>query len=298
MAPYIGEIILVGFNFAPAGYAFCDGQLLPIAENETLFQLIGTTFGGDGETNFALPDLRSRVPIHMGQGPGLSSFTLGEWAGVETVTLLTSQIPAHTHVIDVSTMTGTRRCRNAAATTTSPVGAVPANDLAGPFVDDTLTPIATVMKTAHVTELRSRVDNARIANGLTAYPYADPVLTAATTAITAQHVIDLRTAVNAVYSTLGMALPSYTDPSFGAGTPIKAVHINELRSAATAVAPSGTALRYSNGGADANMLADAVTVSGNPTAAISGSSQPHNNMQPYLTLNYCISLFGIFPNQF
>jgi len=85
--PFIGEIRMFGGNFAPAGWMFCDGSLIPISENDTLFNLIGTTYGGDGQETFALPDLRGRVPIHSGQGPGLSNYTLSENAGVETVTL-------------------------------------------------------------------------------------------------------------------------------------------------------------------------------------------------------------------
>ncbi|HEX2050299.1 MAG TPA: tail fiber protein [Actinomycetota bacterium] len=90
--PYVGEIRMFGGNFAPSGWAFCDGQLLAIAENETLFQLIGTTYGGDGEETFALPNLQSRTPIHQGSG-----FVLAEMAGVEEVTLTTQQIPVHSH---------------------------------------------------------------------------------------------------------------------------------------------------------------------------------------------------------
>ena len=96
--PYVGEIRMFAGNFAPAGWMFCSGQLLPISENETLFQLIGTTYGGDGQTTFALPNLQSRVPIHMGSGPGLSTYQLSETGGVETVTLTTNQIPIHAHV--------------------------------------------------------------------------------------------------------------------------------------------------------------------------------------------------------
>jgi len=95
--PFIGEIRMFGGSFAPAGWAFCDGQLLPISENEALFTLIGTTYGGDGQTNFALPNLQSRVPIHMGTGSGLSSYVIGEMGGVEQVTLTIQQIPNHTH---------------------------------------------------------------------------------------------------------------------------------------------------------------------------------------------------------
>jgi microcystin-dependent protein len=91
-SPFIGEIRMFAGNFAPAGWAFCDGSLLPISENDALFNLIGTTYGGDGQTTFALPDLRGRLPIH--QGPG---FLIGQKAGTETVTLTTNQIPAHAH---------------------------------------------------------------------------------------------------------------------------------------------------------------------------------------------------------
>lgn len=90
--PYFGEIRMFAGNFAPAGWMFCEGQLLPISENETLFQLIGTTYGGDGESTFALPDLRGRIPIHQG-----NDFILAETGGAETVTLTLQQIPAHTH---------------------------------------------------------------------------------------------------------------------------------------------------------------------------------------------------------
>ncbi|WP_375459903.1 phage tail protein [uncultured Enterovirga sp.] len=90
--PYIGEIRMFAGNFAPAGWEFCEGQLLPISENETLFQLIGTTYGGDGESTFALPDLRGRLPLHFGNG-----FNLAETGGAEEVTLTVQQMPAHTH---------------------------------------------------------------------------------------------------------------------------------------------------------------------------------------------------------
>ena len=95
--PFIGEIRLVGFNFAPRGWALCDGQLLSIAENDALFALIGTTYGGDGQSTFALPDFRSRMPIHQGTGSSGTSYTMGESSGTETVTLIVNQIPTHTH---------------------------------------------------------------------------------------------------------------------------------------------------------------------------------------------------------
>ncbi len=99
--PYVGEIRMFGGTFAPAGWMFCEGQLLPIAENETLFQLIGTTYGGDGQSTFALPDLRGRIPIHQGNG-----FILAEAGGAESVTLTTQQLPAHTHPLLASNVNG------------------------------------------------------------------------------------------------------------------------------------------------------------------------------------------------
>ncbi len=97
--PYIGEIRLFAGNFAPAGWASCQGQLIAIADNETLFALIGTTYGGDGENTYALPDLRGRVPIHVGTGPGLTQRLIGEQGGAETVTLTAAQLPPHTHTV-------------------------------------------------------------------------------------------------------------------------------------------------------------------------------------------------------
>jgi microcystin-dependent protein len=95
--PFIGEIRMFGGNFAPAGWAFCNGQLMPISENDALFALIGTTYGGDGQQTFGLPDLQGRLPMHMGTGPGLSLRTIGEQGGVESVTLTVNQIPIHSH---------------------------------------------------------------------------------------------------------------------------------------------------------------------------------------------------------
>jgi len=169
-SPFVGQIAIVGFNFAPVGWAFCDGTLLPISEYETLFNLIGTTFGGDGQTTFALPDLRGRVPVHVGQGSGLQSYQIGESFGVETVTLNVNQIPSHTHAF-------------------SP-GASSAE------------------------ETTNRPNNA--------YPSA-----------------------GGYYS---------TSPTTGVTMPA-------------------------------------------PTVANAGGSQPHTNIQPYLALNFIISLFGVFPSQ-
>jgi microcystin-dependent protein len=167
MASYIGEIRMFGGNFPPNGWAFCQGQLIPISENDALFQLIGTTYGGDGQTTFALPNLSSRVPVHQGGG-----FTIGEAGGVETVTLTVQQIPLHTHQA-----TGYAVAGNSA----SPTG----------------------------TRWASSADTA-------INPYALPAV------------------------------------------------------------------------ADATMNAAAI--------AIDGGSQPHDNMIPYLAINFIISLFGVFPS--
>lgn len=114
---YVGELRMFAGNFAPVGWAMCAGQLLPIAENETLFQLIGTTYGGDGESTFALPDLRSRVPLHQGGG-----FSLAQTGGVEQVTLTMQQIPVHSHPLVAMTTSGS---------STSPAGAVLAQTSGG-----------------------------------------------------------------------------------------------------------------------------------------------------------------------
>lgn len=106
---YTGEIRMFGGNFAPAGWMFCDGSALPISENDSLFILIGTTYGGDGQTTFNLPDLRGRVPIHQGTNPSTgTSFTIGEAAGVETVTLTTQQMPLHSHALAATNAIGTQ----------------------------------------------------------------------------------------------------------------------------------------------------------------------------------------------
>jgi microcystin-dependent protein len=165
--PYVGEIRMFAGNFAPAGWAFCEGQLMPISENETLFNLIGTTYGGDGQSTFAMPDLRGRVPIHQGGG-----FTLAETGGAEGITLTVNQIPAHTHPFLAA---------NNPASSTSPVNQVLATTQAS-----TITPYGT--------------DNPR--------------------------------------------------------PPLAATTISSV-----------------------------------------GGSQPHTNFQPYLCINFIISLFGIFPSQ-
>ena len=185
--PYIGQIILVAFDFAPAGWAKCDGSLLPIAENESLFFLIGTTYGGDGESTFAVPDLRGRLAVGMGTGPGLSTMFIGEASGFEDVTLTTNQLPSHLHAL-TGQPTASLACKNGPGNSRSPVGNVPAIEAAG----------STML--------------------------------------------------------------------FSSGTP------------------------------DSNMSSAAIpAVIANSGAT--GSATPHTNMQPFLTLNYCISLFGEYPSQ-
>ncbi len=185
--PYVGQIILVGFNFAPNGWFPCDGRLLPISQYETLFNLIGTTYGGDGQSTFALPDLRGRVPIHQGVGQG-SNYVTGQTGGAEQVTLTTNQIPPHTHALDASHVTAAVACKAGAGNAASPVGNVQAAEAAG------------------------------------------------------------------------VTLP------------------------------------YSSGRPDATMSA---ALAANTTAAsgLTGGSQPHDNMQPFAVMQYCISLFGIYPSQ-
>jgi microcystin-dependent protein len=170
----LGQISIFGFNFAPRGWAFCNGQILPIAQNTALFSLLGTTYGGNGQTTFALPNLQSRVPVHFGQGPGLSTYDLGQQAGVETVTLIITQIPAHTHS-------------------------------------------ATVHASSADTGLDAQPENN--------YPAA------------------------------GVASGNYKNAT------------------------------------DVNMNAAMVT------NGIAGGNQPHENLQPYLALNFCIALEGIFPSR-
>jgi microcystin-dependent protein len=104
--PFVAEIRIFPFNFAPRGWAFCNGQLLPISQNTALFSLLGTTYGGNGQSTFALPDLQGKAPMQPGQGPGLSLHDLGEIAGSETVTLLQSEMPAHAHTLMASTQAG------------------------------------------------------------------------------------------------------------------------------------------------------------------------------------------------
>jgi len=183
---FVGQILLLPSNFPPKGFAFCWGQLLPISQNTALFSLLGTMYGGDGKSTFALPDLRGRVALSFGQGPGLSTYTQGQSGGTETITLVAAQLPSHTHAL-TNGLTATARGKNGTANQRTPAGNVPA------------------------------------------------------------------------------------------------------------VEASQVTATYRNTAPDANAAAGAVVLGGSVTAAAAGGSQPHDNRQPYLTLNFCIALQGIFP---
>jgi microcystin-dependent protein len=295
MSAYIGEIILVAFNFPPAGYVLCNGALLPIAEYDALFALIGTTYGGDGQTTFAVPDLRGRVAVNDGSGGG-STYFLGETGGAESVTVAPSQMPPHSHAIDISGLTATARCRSGAADQVCPAGAVHAMEAAAPFTEPSLVAGTTPMRALHISELRSRIDTMRARYSMGPFPYTTSTLTAQTTMIRAQHILDLRTALAAVYGAAGLMSPVYTDPDLSSGATIKAAHVTELRNAVLAVpGGGGVAAPYSSAAPDASM-SGAVGVSGTATAEPTGGVAGHENRQPYLTLNYCIATQGIFPN--
>jgi microcystin-dependent protein len=134
--PFVGEIKMFAFNFAPTGWALCNGQSLPISQNAALFSLLGTTFGGNGTSTFNLPDLQSRVPVHQGQGSGLSPYVMGQATGAETVALISSQMPAHTHSVT---------CGTAGGNQASPAGGVPAVESTGTSLDYTsVTPNSTM----------------------------------------------------------------------------------------------------------------------------------------------------------
>jgi len=173
MDPFVAEIRIFPFNFAPKGWAFCDGQILPLSQNTALFSLLGTTYGGDGKSNFALPNMQGNAPMHPGQGPGLSLHDLGETGGSDTVSLLESEIPAHTHALMADSGRGVGNRVTTPASTTA------------------------------------------IADGSGVSPYL-------------------------------------------------------------------------------NTSANLTNLSGNAVAP-AGGNQPHNNLQPYLTLNFCIALQGVYP---
>ncbi len=127
--PFVGEIRMFGFNFAPVGWALCDGQLMAIAQNQALFSLLGTTYGGDGQSTFGLPNLQSRVAIHMGQGPGLTPYFEGQTGGVESVALTAQQMPQHNHAVNCN---GSVTGRGGGAFGAGGVGETPVSNFPGP----------------------------------------------------------------------------------------------------------------------------------------------------------------------
>jgi microcystin-dependent protein len=142
MDPFVAEIRIFPFNFAPKGWATCDGQILPLSQNTALFSLVGTTYGGDGKSNFALPNLQGNAPMHPGQGPGLSLHDLGETGGSDTVTLLESEIPAHPHTLmgDGAPANRTTPVANSLARTTAGTPYVPGATPTAQLANQALTP--------------------------------------------------------------------------------------------------------------------------------------------------------------
>ena len=143
--PFLGEVRMFGGNFNPRGFALCSGQLLPISQNDALFALIGTTYGGDGQVTFGLPDLRGRIPLHQGQGPGRTNRVIGELAGTETVTLISTQMPVHSHQPVANNVDPTNDAPAATTMPCRPKQAVGGNS-ATLYTDPTKTPAAGDLK--------------------------------------------------------------------------------------------------------------------------------------------------------
>lgn len=165
--PFLGQIQAFGFNFAPRGWAFCHGQLLSIAQNTALFALLGTTYGGNGQTTFALPDLRGRSMIGFGQGPGLSNITQGEQSGTENVTLLVTNLPSHTHT---ATATSTLQAEGKVGDSANPQGRMLAGN-ANTFV----APDSTANKTLFNESVTTTVTNS-VTGGSQPFGIRDPYL--------------------------------------------------------------------------------------------------------------------------
>ena len=142
--PFVGEIRMFAGTFAPVGWALCDGQLLNVSQNDALFSLLGTIYGGDGRTTFGLPDLRGRLPIHMGQGPGLSNRRLGQKSGAESVTLTVNQLPSHTHAFRASTDPGNE---------SNPSGEVVSQALSSLFIENPPSPSVTTLAANAITSV-------------------------------------------------------------------------------------------------------------------------------------------------
>lgn len=263
--PYIGEIRTVGFPFAPVGWALCDGQLLSIAENDALFNLIGTTYGGDGQNTFALPNLQGKVPLHMGQGAGLSSYVIGEEVGVETITLQVKHLPSHSHYL---------QCVGASADTK----------------DATLGVYAVPLVAGHSQDFYSQ-------DGPYKLSYTNGVPVAGTFSMHLDFVVAVD---NIPYNTSAPALQtSINNNAVGVSvlcrggplpTPIYMKLLKPGRSSDFAVVENDTT------GCGIAISFEGTNLASNALQAV-GASQPHDNMQPYLTINFIIALEGIYPTQ-
>jgi microcystin-dependent protein len=251
MEPYIGQLMAVSFDFAPRGWAMCNGQLLPINQHQALFSLLGTTYGGNGTTNFGLPDLRGRTLVGVGHGQGLPNIQQGEMAGSPTVTLTSAQMPAHNHAVDMSK---TEVNINATVTGTIKTGATASGNFpatSAPVTGDVAIPV-----------------NTTGGFGINSKNPGQSVLTT--------------TAAN-TYSTAPTANEKYS----GSAIP--------LTNGKTSIPQTALSLPVS-GSVDVPISTKAPVV-GNATTAVAGSNQPVGIMSPYLGMNYCIALQGIYPSR-
>jgi microcystin-dependent protein len=249
MDPIIGQLMLFAGNFAPRGWAFCNGQLLSIAQNSALFSLLGTTYGGDGRNTFGLPDLRGRVPIGMGQGPGFANIQQGEMAGSPTVTLTAAQMPQHNHAV---TLTGAQVSINTTVTGTIKAGAT----ASGNFPEKTV-PVTGGEVTIPVTSSNRSINESEPSKGVLS-----------------------PTAENA-----------YSSGDDGS-------HYNKNGTLINAVAKiPQTTLNLPVSGSVNVPIQTTAPVTGTASTAFAGGNSPVNTMSPYLGMNYCIALQGIYPSR-
>ncbi len=251
MDQYIGQLMLFAGNFAPRGWAFCHGQLLSIAQNSALFSLLGTTYGGDGQTTFGVPDLRGRAPIGMGQGPGLSNITQGQQGGAAAVTLTTAQMPAHSHPV---TLTGAQVSINTTVTGTIKAGATASGNFPATTVAVTGGEVAIPVNTqgGFSTTIKDPSQGI-LGNVATAIYSGSPT--------------------NGIYSGKGIPLTK-------GETKIPQTSLNLPVSGSVHVPIQTTA-----------------PVTGNASTAAVGSNLPVSIMSPYLGMNYCIAVEGIYPSR-
>ena len=326
--PYVGEIRMFAGNFAPAGWMFCEGQLLPISENETLFNLIGTTYGGDGQTTFALPDLRGRVPIGMGQGSGLTARQLAETGGTESVTLTTQQIPSHNHAMvasnDIPTLStpANNVTGQAAAKLYRPgtpsvaldpqalgtVGGSQPHTNFQPYLcvdfiislfgifpfnfaprgwawcDGQLLPLSqntalfSLLGTTYGGDGKSNFALPDLQGAAPMHPGQGPGLSL--------HDLGEQSGSTTV-TLLESEIPAHTHSVGAQTTPLGTV---ASPTGATLGRPASGNLYFDPPGAPSPLVAMDFS-----TIGVTGGSQPHNNMQPYLTLYFNIALQGVFP---